>query len=156
MVSRFPSPLQPSLSKQPRKVFKTLRNPRVSAPHLSRQRPPIPAASRESGGHFGGHMGSANLSGPQPRGHLGWKGLKSWRLPMSPSAMLSRVRSPTRWVILTACSCWFSQLAESWRFKFRVDGREKKLAIGPYPEIVWARNAAPRQLLSETDVRCSC
>ena len=22
-----------------------------------------------------------------------------------------------------------------WRLKFRVDGREKKLAIGPYPEI---------------------
>ena len=36
----------------------------------------------------------------------------------------------------TACFCWSSQTGgKLWRLKYRVDGREKKLVIGTYPEI---------------------
>jgi hypothetical protein len=54
------------------------------------------------------------------------------------------------------CICWSIQGAKLWWLKYRMNGVERKLALGPYPEITLAearaaRDVARRQLVHAVD-----
>jgi hypothetical protein len=69
LFSGFPSPLQPSLPKQPQKVYKTLGNPRDLDPRSSENGPILPAASGAIGGHIAGPGHFGQLDWPPRGGH---------------------------------------------------------------------------------------
>jgi hypothetical protein len=58
----------------------------------------------------------------------------------------------TKWQMSAACSCWFTKAGgKLGRWKYRFQGKEKKMSFGQYPEVTLAEvrvlYAAARRLL---------
>lgn len=118
------------------KMLQNLGSPRVFTTHLSRLRPYFLATSRESGGHFGGQVGFGQFEWPPGWGPLGMEGIEI--VALTDVAVRNAKPGPKPYKMGDSHGLFLLVQptgGKLWRFKYRVDGREKKLAIGPYPEI---------------------
>jgi integrase len=96
----------------------------------------LPVASGDFGGHFGGQVGFGQFEWPPPRGPLGMEGIEI--VALTDVAVRNAKPGPKPYKMGDSHGLFLlvqPSGGKLWRLKYRVDGREKKLAIGPYPEI---------------------
>ena len=96
----------------------------------------LPLASGEFGGHFGGQVGFGQFEWPPPWGPLGMEGIEI--MALTDVAVRNAKPGPKPYKMGDSHGLFLlvqPSGGKLWRLKYRVDGREKKLAIGLYPEI---------------------
>lgn len=94
-----------------------------------------------------------DLGGPQLGAILGEEARWTMALTEVTIKNAKARENPINWAMRVGCSCWSSHpVGKLWRLKYRVDGREKKLGIGTYPEVSLAearkRRDDARELLA--------